>query len=183
MKIAPGTVIPSVLRLRDLTLALEAGSPYVLLSNTHIGNLADMCSQVRDAGKETLVHADLIGGFKPDREGVRLLRNLYGVSGLLTQSFQTIAAAKAANLTAIYRLFLVDSRLYNRGLSLAAEHQPDAIELLPGPVAARVITEVSQQCPDATLIAGGFVTEAGEAQALFDAGFSAITTSTPTLWT
>ncbi len=176
------TVIPSVRRIRDLDRALASPSEYVLLTYVHIGNLQLLADKCGKAGKKVLVHADLIGGFRPDRDGIKLLRNMYRVDGLLTQSAQVVLAAKKARLVAIQRVFLMDSRSLERGLAAIAECAPDGIEVLPGVLAARYWDQFAQWEHEACLIAGGMVTTKEEATELFSCGYQAITASTPELW-
>ncbi len=176
------TVIPSVRRIRDLDRALASPSKYILLTHVHIGNLQALADKCCKANKKVLVHADLIGGFRPDREGVKLLRNMYHVEGLLTQSAQVVLAAKRARLVAIQRVFLIDSRSLERGLAAISECTPDGIEVLPGVLATRYWDEFAQWKNDASLIAGGMVTSKEEAAELFSCGYRAITASTPELW-
>ncbi len=176
------TVIPSVRRIRELDRALRSPSPYILLSEVHIGNLQAFAAKCAAADKKVLVHADLIGGFKPDREGIKLLRNMYHVSGVLTQSAQVVIAAKRARLSAIQRVFIMDSRSLERGLASIGESGPDGIEVLPGILAARHRAQFDFWRTTSTLIAGGMITTRDEAQQLFDSGYRAITASTSELW-
>lgn len=180
--IPQSTVIPSVRRIRELDRALKCASPHILLSEVHIGNLQAFAAKCAAADKKVLVHADLIGGFKPDREGVKLLRNMYHVAGVLTQSAQVVLAAKRARLDAIQRVFVMDSRSLERGLASIGEFGPDGIEVLPGMLALRQRQLFDPWNETSTLIAGGMITTKEEAQQLFDCGYRAITASTPELW-
>lgn len=182
LEIAASTVIPSVRRLAQLDLALPAPSPYVLLSNTHIGNLGELSRLCQQHGKSVLVHVDLIGGFKPDRDGMRLLRNMFGVGGVFTQSSQVVGVAQKLDIKAIYRLFMVDSRFMDRGLQSLSEVRPDGIEILPGPIALRIAEEVTALANGVPKIAGGFISTESEAREIFAAGYTAITTSNSQLW-
>ncbi len=176
------TVVPSVRRIKELDRALKSPSPYILLSEVHIGNLQAFAAKCSAANKRVLVHADLIGGFKPDREGIKLLRNMYHVSGVLTQSSQVVIAAKRARLEAIQRVFIMDSRSLERGLSAIGETTPDGIEVLPGILASRYRSRFEPWSATSTLIAGGMVTSKEEARQLFACGYQAITASSPELW-
>ncbi|MFT0846984.1 glycerol-3-phosphate responsive antiterminator [Actinomycetaceae bacterium L2_0104] len=176
------TVIPSVRRIRELDRALKSPSEYILLSEVHIGNLQAFAAKCAAANKKVLVHADLIGGFKPDREGIKLLRNMYHVSGVLTQSSQVVMTAKRARLEAIQRVFIMDSRSLERGLAAIAESRPDGIEVLPGILASRYKSQFEPWGATSTLIAGGMVTTQAEAEQLFACGYRAITASSPELW-
>ncbi|MGO1593286.1 MAG: glycerol-3-phosphate responsive antiterminator [Ancrocorticia sp.] len=176
------TIIPSVRRLKDLDLAAQCPSDFVLLSEVHIGNLEPLAAVLADAGKMVLVHADLIGGFKADRDGIKLLRNMFHVDGVLSQSAHVVSAAKKAKLLAIQRVFIMDSRSLDRSLASLGEARPDGIEVLPGALASRYYDLFEQWSDSSALIAGGMVRTRDEADDLFDLGYEAITASTPELW-
>lgn len=182
IEFAGPTVIPSVRRLKDLEKAVQATSEYVLLSEVHIGNLEPLAARCADAGKKVLVHADLIGGFKADRDGIKLLRNMFHVDGVLSQSAHVVAAAKKAKMQAIQRVFIMDSRSLDRSLAALGEAHPDGIEVLPGALASRYYDVFDQWADTTALIAGGMVQTREEAEDLFDIGYEAITASTPELW-
>lgn len=176
------TIVPSVRRLKDLELAVRARSDYVLLSEVHIGNLEPLAARCSEAGKMVLVHADLIGGFKADRDGIKLLRNMFHVDGVLSQSAHVVTAAKKAKLLAIQRVFIMDSRSLDRSLAALGEARPDGIEVLPGALAKSHFDLFDQWGDSSALIAGGMVRTREEAAELFELGYEAITASTPDLW-
>ncbi len=176
------TIIPSVRRLKDLELAVQGRSDFVLLSEVHIGNLEPLATRCTQAGKKVLVQADLIGGFKADRDGVKLLRNMFHVDGVLSQSAHVVSAAKKAKLLAVQRVFILDSRSLDRSLTALGESRPDGIEVLPGSLASRYFDLFDQWGESAALIAGGMVRTSEEAEELFDLGYEAITSSTTDLW-
>lgn len=176
------TVIPSVRRLRDLGAAIAAPSEYVLLSEVHIGNLQTLASQCIAKGKQVLVQADLIGGFRADRDGIKLLRNMFNVAGVLSQNTYVVAAAKKASMLAIQRVFVMDSRSLDRAASAWNEARPDGIEVLPGAMAQRHYKFFQPLATDSALIAGGMITTEEETNELFDVGYNAITASATHLW-
>ncbi len=182
LEFAAPTVIPSVRFLPLLEQALKASSPYMLLTNTHIGNLGELARLCQRNDKQVLVHADLIGGFRPDRDGLRLLRNMFGVHGVFTQSAQVVSIAQKLGIKVIYRLFMVDSRFMDTGLRSLSDIHPDGIEILPAAIAGRIADQVLPLAQGVPKIAGGFITTQVEAKQLFDAGYQAITTSEPRLW-
>lgn len=176
------TVIPSVRELKELDRALASPSPSILLTNTHIGNLAALSTRVRDSGKKVLVHADLIGGFRPDRDGLKLLRNMYRIDGVLSQNAQVVATSQKIGLWAVQRVFMMDSRSLERGLQILGESAPDGIEILPGTLALRYWDKFAPYARRSRLIAGGMITTRDDVVALFDRGYHAITASSPELW-
>ncbi len=179
----PGsTVIPSVRHLKDLPAAIEAPSPFVLFTNVHIGNLQVLAAKVKESGKYVLVHSDMIGGFRADRDGVKLLKNMFRVDGILSQNSSVISTAMRAEIWAIQRIFLMDSRSLERGIQILDDTRPDGIEVLPGALAQRFTPKFLQWKGVCNLVAGGFIDDASTTAALFEAGFEAVTASEPTLW-
>ncbi|MBM9433326.1 glycerol-3-phosphate responsive antiterminator [Flaviflexus equikiangi] len=182
IEIPERTVIPSVRHLKELETALDSTSPYVLLTNVHIGNLEALAAKCIEADHRVLVHCDLIGGFKPDREGIRLLKNMFGVSGVFTQSAQVVSHAQKAGMLGILRVFIMDSRSLEKGIQILTEVRPDGIEVLPGALAHRYWDEFEPFRESTTLIAGGMIVTGKERDMLFDRGYRALTASSPGLW-
>lgn len=177
----PFQIIPSVLELRNLERALNAETESVLLSNTHIGNLAAFSKRAQSYGKTVMVTLESIGGFKPDSPGMQLLRNQFGVTGVFSSSRAALARAKRAGLLTFYRISLLDSKSVKNALAVLKDSDYDGIELLPSPVALHFIDlflDVTQ--PDEVL-AGGFVRH-DNLNALQEAGFTGVTTSDANLW-
>ncbi|WP_277034481.1 glycerol-3-phosphate responsive antiterminator [Propionimicrobium lymphophilum] len=182
IELPQGSVIPSVRRLADLDHAVEASCPYVLLTNVHVGNLAGLAKRVIEAEKRPMVHVDLIGGFRPDRDGIRLLKNMYKIAGIFTQSSQVVDIAKKASLKAIQRVFMLDSRFFENGMRSVHDSKPDGVEFLPGLVAGQNWAKIRHLKKSMTLIAGGMIETRKDATDLLSVGFNAITTSDVDLW-
>lgn len=182
IRIPENSVIPSIRRLQDVEAAIASPCPLVLLSNVHIGNLEALACRLREADKRVVVHADLLGGFRPDREGIKLLKNMYRLDGVFSQSSQVVSAAQKCGLWAVQRVFLMDSRSLERSLEILAESHPDGIEVLPGVLASRFSTLFARWDSAATLMAGGMIASADDADTLFARGYRAITASSTALW-
>lgn len=182
IEIPPHTVIPSVRSLRELSATQGCSSPAILLSNAHIGNLEALSRKLHDEGKKVLVHTDLLGGFRPDREGIKLLRNMFHVDGIFSQNAQVVSAGHKQGMWAVQRLFLMDSRSLERSVEILKESRPDGVEVLPGVLAARYAESFAGTGRPYVSIAGGMVASREEAEQLFQAGYQAITSSNPQLW-
>lgn len=174
--------IPSVLDLKTLESATKSGAREVLLSNVHIGNLAAISARLHEAHKQVLVQSDLIGGFKADPLGLRLLRNQYGVDGIFTSSHSTLALAKRVRIRRYFRVFLMDSRSLITALETLREFSGDGIELLPGQIAVEVVSQFREVVGDRDILAGGFVHSQSILDALKSAGFDGATTSNSSMW-
>lgn len=175
------TVIPSVRDLKHLDLALKSPSPFILLSEAHIGNLQLLTKRCHAVNKKVLVHLDLIGGVSKDQIGLKMLRDLYKIDGVISPNANLLKRVKDLGLISIQRLFLLDSRSLESGLKSMEERHLDALELLPGPFSLYVIEKV-RKTTSLPLLAGGFISEDRMVKKLFEGGIKGITTSEKHLW-
>lgn len=173
-------IIPSVRRHKDLPLAFSAPSPYVLLNDINIVQLKEQAALVRASNKITLVTPDLIGGFNPCREGMRLLKEHFLVNGILSANLSQLAMAKSEGLITIQRLFLFDSYAWDNAIKAIKNTHVDAVEILPGPLAIKFASTLKKK--GVPMLAGGFIKTRTEVRNLFAASFSGVTTSEKDLW-
>lgn len=178
------TIIPSVRDLKHLKKALKSESKFVLLSNANIGNLAELTKVCHQQGKKVLVSADLIGGFKGDREGIQLLKNLFKVDGVASNNVQILRIAKKNGLYTIYRLFMIDSRSLEHSKFIVKEENFDCVEILPGEYAYQKSADLAQNFVGKQMIAGGFISSRDLAEKILSNNyFMGITSSESSLWT
>ncbi|MCI1747307.1 MAG: glycerol-3-phosphate responsive antiterminator [Acidipropionibacterium sp.] len=175
-------VIPSVRDLRHLDDALSSSAADVLLSNVHIGNLAALSARIHDDGKRVLVQSDLVGGFRSDTEGLRLLRHEFKIDGIFTSSHQTVALAKRTGMRRYFRVTLMDSRSVCTALDALKKFSGDGVELLPAPVALEVVDEFRSVLGDKEILAGGFIRTQDRLESVRAAGFDGATTSNRSMW-
>ncbi|MBK5441644.1 glycerol-3-phosphate responsive antiterminator [Peribacillus butanolivorans] len=176
------TVIPSTRQLKDLDSALSSKSEYVLLSEAHIGNLKELTKRCHQAGKKVLVHLDLIEGLTKDAKGVKWLKEMFKVDGVISPNQRVLNTAMKLDLLAIYRVFLLDSRSLEQALKSLENINFDGVEVLPGPFAIHYVNQIQSIIPNTHLLAGGFLDSKVKIETVFRAGFSAVTTSQKELW-
>ncbi|KOO48612.1 glycerol-3-phosphate responsive antiterminator [Priestia koreensis] len=176
------TIIPSIRKLKDMDKALSSQSDYVLLSEAHIGNLKMLTDRCHQAGKKVLVHVDLIEGLSKDIKGIKWLKELFKVDGVISPNKRLLNAARKLDLLAIYRVFLLDSRSLEQSLHSIADAQFDAVEILPGPFATHFVSQIQEAIPNTSLLAGGFLNSREQIDRVFQAGFKAVTTSAKEVW-
>ncbi|MCV5446037.1 glycerol-3-phosphate responsive antiterminator, partial [Escherichia coli] len=87
-------VMSSIRKSTYFEKALSCQSEYVLLSEANIGNLQSLIGKCHQSGKKVLVHLELLGGFKPDQEGINLLKNYYKVDGVISSNLSALRYAK-----------------------------------------------------------------------------------------
>lgn len=175
-------IIPSVQSLAHLDAALAAPGPAVLLTDVHIGNIGPLAKRCQKTGHKVFVRPDLIEGLKSDRRGITLLKQEFNVDGVFTGSTSTARQAKQVGLDVYWRFFLLDRRALQSAANQMGTLPWDGYEIAPGPMALMCSEALLASAGRKPLIAGGFVSTAKTANALFDAGFSAINTSDPVLW-
>ena len=129
--------------------------------------------------KLIFVHADLAEGIGNDREGVGYLKSL-GVDGIISTRTAMIRYAKEWELGTVQRFFIVDSHSIDTAVDTIRTSRPDMIEIMPG-VLAKIIRKFREniQMP---VIAGGLVETKMEVMEALDAGASAVSTGSKTLW-
>lgn len=175
------TIVPSIRVLKDLDYALESPLDIILLSEVHIGNLKSLAQICHKKNKKVLVNVDLVNGFSPDKMGVKLLKDLFMVDGILTSNMVTISMCKSAGLFTIQRFFLMDSKAVDSSLKSFKKSQADAVELLPSPLAPKFADEIAKN-KKIPILAGGFVDSKKNVDKFKKLGFNGVTTSTKTLW-
>lgn len=175
------TIVPSVRILKDLDYALNSPLDIVLLSEVHIGNLKNLTQICHKKNKRVLVNVDLVGGLSSDKMGVKLLKDLFKLDGILTSNMITINMCKSVGLFTIQRFFLMDSKAVDSSLKSFRNSQADAVELLPSPLAPKFANEIvkNKKIP---ILAGGFVENKKSVEEFKKLGFNGVTTSTKDLW-
>lgn len=174
-------IIPSVRNMRQFDVSLRTESPYVLLSEIHIGNLREFAARCHSLHKMVMVNIDLIGGFSADQAGLKLLHNFYKVDVAISSSGMKLNMAKAIGLQTMQRMFLLDSRSFDFALKSIQTTKVDAIEVLPGPLAPDFWQRI-KDVRDVPLFAGGFIDSPEVVRRVQKARFAGVTTSEGKLW-
>ena len=134
--------------------------------------------QAHEAGKFLVVHMDLATGIGKDRTGIAYLTKC-GADGIISTKSNLIRYAKEQNLIAIQRCFALDSR----GLESVAEAlrntAPHLVEIMPGVIPKAIAKFAGSNIP---VIAGGLLETKAEVMDAFNAGATAVSTGSKTLW-
>ncbi|WP_407081143.1 glycerol-3-phosphate responsive antiterminator [Evansella halocellulosilytica] len=180
MNIFNSTVLPAIRDLRDLEKVVKTDYEYIVLLNTHIGQLKSVVKMLHDHKKKVLLHADLVQGLKNDEYAAQFLCRTIHPAGLISTRKNVLLTAKKANLITIQRLFLLDSIALESSYNMIETIKPNCIEVLPG-IIPHIISEINEKA-NIPIIAGGLIRTQEEVQAAVKAGASAITTSNRILW-
>lgn len=174
-------VIASVRRPQDLERAVAAPVSAVFLLFGDINDLGQVVNRVRGAGKSVYLHLDLVNGLGMDRAAVRYVARQIRPDGIISTRSQLVRAAAEEGLTAIQRLFIIDSMGLNTALDVIQNTRPDAIELLPGVLPAWVFAHIRQKVA-LPIVAGGLIREPADLALALRNEANAVSVSRPALW-
>lgn len=166
--------------MKDLEKLMDMAYEYVVLLDSHIGQIKSVADMAKAHGKKLLLHADLIEGLKNDEYAAEYLCQVVKPAGLLSTRAGVIAKTKQNGLLAVQRLFLLDTNAVEKSYSLIERTQPDYIEVMPG-VIPHMIAEVHERT-GIPVFAGGLIRTLTDVERALEAGASAVTTSKIELW-
>lgn len=173
-------IIAAVRTLEDAGVAAALpGRRAVFLLGGTIQTLPDYVLALKRGGKAVFIHLDLVEGVGRDASGVRYLAD-NGVDGLISTRVPLVKAARAAGMTAVQRMFMLDSESLESGVSLLASSHADFCEVMPG-LAHKAIRRLSARIPQ-PIIAGGMITDPEDVDVALRAGAVAVSTSNAALW-
>ncbi len=173
-------IIAAVREDRVLPAALSSPSAVVFLLGGDISTIAQRVQQLKQQGKEALVHFDLVAGLGRDPEALRWLAETARPSGIITTRGALAAKARALGLATVLRSFLVDSQSVQVTVDQVKKSPPDFLEVLPG-IAPEGIKLIARQVP-CPIIAGGLIRAPAQVKAALEAGAVAVSTSSEALW-
>ena len=165
-------VIPAVKEPETLDLALAHDGAAVFLLCGDILNIAGLVDRVHRAGKQAVVHGDLVAGLAPREIAVDYLRSC-GADGIISTRPHIIRRT-------VLRVFAIDSKAVSNLGKETGMGMPDLIEVLPGTI-YRVIARLSRELP-VPLIAGGLLADKADVTAALSAGALCVSASDPQLW-
>ncbi|WNF37480.1 glycerol-3-phosphate responsive antiterminator [Bacillaceae bacterium IKA-2] len=173
-------ILPAARNLKDLEEMIDSDYLYIVLLNSHIGQLKSLVQLAKSKGKKLLLHADLVQGLRNDEYAAQFLCQDIKPAGLISTRKNVVLTAKKHRLISMQRLFLLDSIALESSYKLLETTRPDFIEVLPG-VMPHIIKEVFEKT-GIPIVAGGLIRDRIEVENALKAGASAITTSRKELW-
>ncbi len=173
-------IIAAVQREEDLAVALGSKVNIIFLLTGSILNVKETVDRIKESGKHVFLHMEFIEGIAADRSGVAYVAQIIQPTGIISTRSNLIRTAKEMNLMAIQRLFLIDRNAVNKGVKMAEQILPDAIEIMPG-LMPRVIREITNQT-ELPIIAGGLISNQAEIDEALKAGALAVSVGTAELW-
>lgn len=174
-------IIPSITNLKQLSYALTLDNEYILLSETHIGNLKSLVDLCHKSNKKVIVNMDLIGGLATDTVGIKLLKQKFKVNGAIARGTSKINLANNAGLTTIQHIILEDSLSLNASLNFVERTKASMVELRPAYHGLKYI-ERFKEVRNTRYLLSGFIDNENLIYKAKAAGVYGITTSSKELW-
>jgi glycerol uptake operon antiterminator len=180
-QMAESAIIAAVNTPEALSVALKAPTQTIYLLTGDPLSLPQMVERTRAAGKVCLVNIDFIDGLSRDKHAVEFLA-AHKVAGVVSTRSDTLRAAKALGLITVQRTFAIDSAAVQATVRSLAQFLPDAIEILPAPVAPRVLPKFREVHAKLQVIAGGLIENVQEIEGLLAAGVNSVSVSNSRMW-
>ena len=172
-------VIPAVKEPETLDRALCHDGAAVFLLCGDILNIGELVDRVHRAGKQAVIHADLIAGLAPKEIAVDYLRRC-GADGIISTRPHLIRRGRELGMLTVLRVFAIDSKAVGNLQKETEMVTPDVIEILPGTL-PKIIEKLSGKLP-VPLIAGGLMTDKCDIVSALQAGALCASTSEEALW-
>jgi glycerol uptake operon antiterminator len=173
-------VIPSVKNSFDLDIALKTDNEIIFILTSTITNIASLIEKVKDAGKTVFVHFDLVEGLARSAFAIDYIAEKTKTDGIITTKSNFVKTAKERNLIAIQRFFIVDSLSINTAIKVIKEHQPDAIEIMPGLMPK--IIKFFANSTNMPVIAGGLISAKEDIMSALNSGACSISATEHKIW-
>ena len=157
-------VIPAVKEPETLDRALCHDGAAVFLLCGDILNIGELVDRVHRAGKQAVIHGDLIAGLAPKEIAVDYLRRC-GADGIISTRPHLIRRGRELGMLTVLRVFAIDSKAVSNLGKETGMGMPDLIEVLPGTI-YKVIARLSRELP-VPLIAGGLLADKADVTAAF----------------
>lgn len=172
-------VLPAVKDEDALPRALRCESRMVFLLGGDLLSIRRWIDLTHEAGKQAVVHLDLVGGLAPREVAVDWLQQ-QGADGIISTRPHLIRRGRELGLLTVLRVFAIDSKAVGNLQKETEMVTPDVIEILPGTL-PRVIERLSKKIP-VPLIAGGLMTDKSDIVSALQAGALCASTSDEELW-
>jgi glycerol uptake operon antiterminator len=173
-------ILPAVRQMKDFEMLLRSPFEYLVLLDSHVGQLKSIVQTAKRHDKKMLVHVDLIHGLRNDEYATEFLCQEIKPAGVISTRKSAVLTAKKNRVLAIQRLFLLDTNALETSYRLVEQTQPDFIEVLPG-VMPNIIAEVRENV-NVPVLAGGLIRTVEDASMALHAGAVAVTSSRRDIW-
>jgi glycerol uptake operon antiterminator len=173
-------VIPAITNVKDLEYFLTLDHPICVVMSIHVSMIKRIVERLKAQNKTVWLHLDLIPGLSSDEHGAQYAIQFFGIDGIVSTKTNAIKAAKKKKVTAIFRIFLIDTASMEKSLTRVDEIKPDYIEFLPA-LAHRILPKIRERIR-VPVIGGGLIQTRSDIEDCFASGMVAVTVSKTNLW-
>ena len=173
-------IIPAISNHKKLETFLASERVTGILMNFHLAQLDHLVTEMKHHGKKVLIHAELIKGLSGDEGAAIYLIQTLHVDGIISSKPRVIDICKKRGVLGVFRFFVKDTVSFRQSMAIAKRLKPTHVEILPG-CCVKLIEPIKKQL-HCDVWMGGMIQTAREADACFNAGAQAITTSHTHLW-
>ncbi len=135
-------------------------------------NICEIVKVLKNAGKITFVHIDLIEGLSAKEVAVEFIADNTGADGIISTKQTLIKIAAVHGLLTVQRFFLIDSLAYSNLLKQIKSEVMDVIEVLPA-CSTKTISKIVK-ITELPVIASGLIQDNEDVAAALSAGATAI---------
>ncbi|MFD1020246.1 glycerol-3-phosphate responsive antiterminator [Thalassobacillus hwangdonensis] len=178
--IVQSQVIASIKEEKDLDKAVKSNANIVFILTGNLITMDGYLKKLKEAGKTTFIHIDFIDGLSNTKSAIKYIAEIWKPAGIITTKSNLIKYAKEEGLMTIQRLFLIDRNALVKGIDIAHNCKPDAIEILPG-LMPSIIDKLTSMTA-LPIIAGGLISNKEDILNGLSAGALAISSGDPKLW-
>lgn len=173
-------VIAAVKDFDGIEKCLQSDVEIVFILFGNICNIHTIVEQVKSSGKIALIHVDLIEGLSGKDIGIEYIKNNTKADGIISTKVNLINKAKELDLTAVFRVFILDSRSFYSLEKQKQQLKADIIEILPG-VMPKVIRRMKNSFSQ-PIIASGLISDKEDVVEALEAGAISVSTTAQDVW-
>ena len=162
----------------DQVLSSDISIVFILYGD--ILNICHIVEKLKNAGKTTFVHVDLVSGFGPREIIVDYIKKETKADGIISTRSGMIRRAKELGMCGILRIFMIDSMALESVVRQQTASGADIVEVLPG-VLPKVISWIVKT-GKTHVIAGGLLRDKEDVVEALKAGAIAVSTTNTKIW-
>ena len=168
-------IIQAVSTMKEFEKFMKSQDEYVILMDLHLAFIEEMIRTAHVHKKKVFLHLDLIKGLTSDECGCEYACQVLHADGIISTKAKVIESGKKNRKITILRLFLIDSKSLEKGISLCNTLQPDYVEVLPG-IASSILPYIREHT-NTKIMCGGLLKSKDQIQECIQAGACAVTIS------
>lgn len=176
---------PIVAAVKDesgLLAALKTDVGIIFILYGDLVTLPKIVEKIHNNNRIAIVHVDLIDGLSSEDEGLNYIQMIAHADGIITTKMNLIQYGNKIGLYTVHRCFVLDSiSLRNIERFSHTRNQPDAIEILPGILQAKVIRRICA-ASNVPIMCGGLISDKEDVIHALQNGAVAVSTTRENIW-